>query len=121
VWRVALARLSHCCQPLARRTPAQTGWTGFLDIFLGHYGVEVEEEDIVLFVGIIPIAIDVLFKYWIFIGETHTSVGVGVHACLSMARSICGLTHCRRQIVATRRAPRIHRSEPHLARRRRDH
>jgi hypothetical protein len=45
------------------------GWTGFLDLFLGHYGIEVEEENILLFVGIIPIAIDVWFKYWIFIGE----------------------------------------------------
>jgi hypothetical protein len=47
------------------------GWTGFLDLFLGHYGIEVEEENILLFVGIIPIAIDVWFKYWIFIGEQN--------------------------------------------------
>jgi hypothetical protein len=45
---------------------SEEGWTGLIDITLGHYGIEVEEEDIVLFVGIIPIAIDVAFKYWIF-------------------------------------------------------
>jgi hypothetical protein len=54
------------------------GWTGFLDIFLGHYGIEVEEENIVLFVGVIPIAIDVLFKYWIFIGLNKISPGAVV-------------------------------------------
>lgn len=42
---------------------------------LGHYGIEVEEKDIVLFVGVIPIAIDVLFKYWIFIGLNRISPG----------------------------------------------
>jgi hypothetical protein len=57
---------------------SEEGWTGFLDLFLGHYGVEVEEEDIVLFVGIIPIAIDVLFKYWIFIGLNKISPGAVV-------------------------------------------
>jgi hypothetical protein len=34
----------------------------------------VEEENILLFVGIIPIAIDVWFKYWIFIGEGGTGL-----------------------------------------------
>eukprot|EP00775_Hariotina_reticulata_P008706 gene8706-8887_t len=57
---------------------SEEGWTGFLDLFLGHYGIEVEEEDIVLFVGIIPIAIDVLFKYWIFIGLNKISPGAVV-------------------------------------------
>jgi hypothetical protein len=56
----------------------ETGWTGFLDLFLGHYGIEVEEENIVLFVGIIPIAIDVWFKYWIFIGLNKISPGAVV-------------------------------------------
>lgn len=72
-----------CCRPLTYCYGADTcctytpllllscvaGWTGFLDLVLGHYGIEVEEENILLFVGIVPIAIDVLFKYWIFIGE----------------------------------------------------
>jgi hypothetical protein len=40
--------------------------------------VEVEEEDIVLFVGIIPIAIDVAFKYWIFVGLNKISPGAVV-------------------------------------------
>jgi hypothetical protein len=41
---------------------SEEGWTGLIDVVLGHYGIEVEEKDIVLFVGIIPIAIDVFFK-----------------------------------------------------------
>eukprot|EP00879_Flechtneria_rotunda_P020537 GHRR01021609.1.p1 GENE.GHRR01021609.1~~GHRR01021609.1.p1 ORF type:complete len:124 (+),score=30.77 GHRR01021609.1:225-596(+) len=57
---------------------SEEGWTGFLDLVLGHYGIEVEEENIVLFVGIIPIAIDVWFKYWIFIGLNKISPGAVV-------------------------------------------
>ncbi len=41
---------------------SEEGWTALIDITLGHYGIEVEEKDIILFVGIIPIAIDVAFK-----------------------------------------------------------
>ncbi len=57
---------------------SEEGWTSLIDIVLGHYGIEVEEKDIVLFVGIIPIAIDVAFKYWIF------KVGAG-----GMAGRVC--------------------------------
>ncbi|WIA38714.1 hypothetical protein OEZ86_002014 [Tetradesmus obliquus] len=57
---------------------SEEGWTGFLDLFLGHYGIEVEEENILLFVGIVPIAIDVWFKYWIFIGLNKISPGAVV-------------------------------------------
>jgi hypothetical protein len=70
--------------PLPRPPPqmlgyhSEEGWTGLIDIVLGHYGIEVEEKDIVLFVGIIPIAIDVMFKYWIFIGLNKISPGAVV-------------------------------------------
>jgi len=57
---------------------SEEGWTGLIDVVLGHYGIEVEEKDIVLFVGIIPIAIDVIFKYWIFIGLNKISPGAVV-------------------------------------------
>jgi hypothetical protein len=70
--------LTAACLPVALLCCASTGWTGFLDLFLGHYGIEVEEENIVLFVGIIPIAIDVWFKYWIFIGLNKISPGAVV-------------------------------------------
>lgn len=52
-------------------------------MLLGHYGIEVEEKDIVLFVGIIPIAIDVAFKYWIFKG------GLGAAVLDLCAGSLC--------------------------------
>jgi hypothetical protein len=45
----------------------------------------VEEEDIVLFVGIIPIAIDVLFKYWIFIGGCKVQQGPSLRLMESVA------------------------------------
>jgi hypothetical protein len=33
---------------------SEEGWTGLIDVIMGHYGIELEEKDIVLFVGIIP-------------------------------------------------------------------
>ncbi|KIY95084.1 Proton extrusion protein pcxA [Monoraphidium neglectum] len=43
---------------------SEEGWTGLIDVVLAHYGIEAEEKAVVLFVGVIPIALDVLFKYW---------------------------------------------------------
>lgn len=57
---------------------SEEGWTGLIDLVLGHYGIEVEEQNIVVFIGLIPIAIDVLFKYWIFIGLNKISPGAVV-------------------------------------------
>ena len=57
---------------------SEEGWTGFIDLVLGHYGVEAEKEGVVVFVGIIPVVLDVLFKYWIFIGLNKISPGAVV-------------------------------------------
>ena len=32
---------------------SEEGWTGFLELVLGHYGVEAEEEGVVIFVGVV--------------------------------------------------------------------
>ena len=45
---------------------------------LGHYGLEAEGWSVVLFVGVVPIAIDVTFKYWIFKGLNKISPGAVV-------------------------------------------
>jgi hypothetical protein len=45
---------------------------------VGHYGFEAEEEALVIFVGVIPVVIDVFFKYWIFIGLNRISPGAVV-------------------------------------------
>ena len=57
---------------------SEEGWTALIDIVLGHYGIEAAEKAVVLFVGIIPIAIDVAFKYWIFKGLNRISPGAVV-------------------------------------------
>lgn len=45
---------------------------------LGHYGFEADEEGVVIFVGTVPVIIDVFFKYWIFIGLNKISPGAVV-------------------------------------------
>ncbi|GAX83742.1 hypothetical protein CEUSTIGMA_g11167.t1 [Chlamydomonas eustigma] len=57
---------------------SEEGWTGLLELVLGHYGVEAEEEGVVIFVGVVPVVIDVFFKYWIFIGLNKISPGAVV-------------------------------------------
>ncbi len=54
---------------------AEEGWTGLIELVVGHYGFEAEEEGLVIFVGIVPVVIDVFFKYWIFIGLNRISPG----------------------------------------------
>ncbi|EFJ52816.1 hypothetical protein VOLCADRAFT_86170 [Volvox carteri f. nagariensis] len=57
---------------------SEEGWHGLIELVLGHYGVEPSEEGVVIFVGIVPVVIDVLFKYWIFIGLNRISPGAVV-------------------------------------------
>lgn len=57
---------------------SEEGWTGLFELILGHYGVEAEEEGVVIFVGTVPVIIDVFFKYWIFVGLNKISPGAVV-------------------------------------------
>lgn len=66
---------SSCILTLYPRRPP---FLGAIDLILGHYGLEVEEEGIIIFVGTIPILVDVMFKYWIFTGLNKISPGAVV-------------------------------------------
>ncbi|GLC76297.1 hypothetical protein PLESTF_001763800 [Pleodorina starrii] len=57
---------------------SEEGWHGLIELVLGHYGVEPSEEGVVIFVGVVPVVIDVMFKYWIFIGLNRISPGAVV-------------------------------------------
>jgi len=57
---------------------SEEGWTGLIELVCGHYGFEAEEEAVVIFVGVVPVVIDVFFKYWIFIGLNRISPGAVV-------------------------------------------
>lgn len=41
---------------------SEEGWTGIIELTLGHYGFEADEAFVVIFVGVVPVVIDVLFK-----------------------------------------------------------
>ncbi|KAL4852856.1 Chloroplast envelope membrane protein [Chlorella vulgaris] len=47
---------------------SEEGWTAFLRLFSGHYGLEAESESLKVFVAVVPVFFDTLFKVWIFIG-----------------------------------------------------
>ena len=57
---------------------SEEGWHGLIELVLGHYGIEPSEEGVVIFVGTVPVIIDVFFKYWIFIGLNRISPGAVV-------------------------------------------
>ena len=57
---------------------SEEGWHGLIELVAGHYGIEPSEEGVVIFVGVVPVIIDVLFKYWIFIGLNRISPGAVV-------------------------------------------
>jgi len=42
------------------------GWQTALKVLGGHYGVRDQEEAIAIFVALVPVSIDVLFKFWVF-------------------------------------------------------
>lgn len=56
---------------------------------VGHYGFEADEEGVVIFVGVVPVVIDVFFKYWIFIGLNKISPGAVVTIKQASVR-VCG-------------------------------
>lgn len=57
---------------------SEEGWHGIIELVLGHYGLEPSEEGVVIFVGVVPVIVDVFFKYWIFIGLNRISPGAVV-------------------------------------------
>eukprot|EP01026_Neomeris_dumetosa_P051236 TRINITY_DN45057_c0_g1_i10.p1 TRINITY_DN45057_c0_g1~~TRINITY_DN45057_c0_g1_i10.p1 ORF type:complete len:395 (-),score=44.47 TRINITY_DN45057_c0_g1_i10:860-2044(-) len=57
---------------------SEEGWTAAINLFTEHYGKEVEEESIVVFVAIVPVVLDTFFKLWIFRGLTKISPSAAV-------------------------------------------
>lgn len=47
---------------------SEEGWTSALHLVSGHYGLAAQDEGIKLFVAAVPVLMDTIFKYWIFVG-----------------------------------------------------
>ncbi|KAJ7535015.1 hypothetical protein O6H91_12G014700 [Diphasiastrum complanatum] len=45
---------------------SESGWETVIEIFLEHYGFEVDQASIYVFVAIVPVTIDACFKLWVF-------------------------------------------------------
>eukprot|EP01025_Chloroclados_australasicus_P055420 TRINITY_DN6706_c0_g3_i2.p1 TRINITY_DN6706_c0_g3~~TRINITY_DN6706_c0_g3_i2.p1 ORF type:complete len:407 (-),score=51.85 TRINITY_DN6706_c0_g3_i2:879-2099(-) len=57
---------------------SEEGWTAAINLVSEHYGQEIEEEQIIIFVGIVPVVLDTFFKLWIFKGLTKISPSAAV-------------------------------------------
>ena len=47
---------------------SEEGWTAALSLFSFHYGLHAQKDGLHLFVATVPVILDSLFKYWIFVG-----------------------------------------------------
>jgi hypothetical protein len=47
------------------RYHSEVGWETVSEIVLEHYGIEVSQAAIYIFVAIVPVTIDACFKLWV--------------------------------------------------------
>lgn len=64
----AKAFLIICSTDILLGYHSEEGWTAAIRLILAHYGTEVEEDASHIFVAIVPVVLDSIFKYWIFVG-----------------------------------------------------
>ncbi|CAK0741175.1 hypothetical protein CVIRNUC_001305 [Coccomyxa viridis] len=57
---------------------SEEGWTAAIHLLTGHYGLEVEEAPIYIFVAIVPVTMDAYFKLWIFRGLNRKNPAAAV-------------------------------------------
>ncbi|CAL5223632.1 g6176 [Coccomyxa viridis] len=57
---------------------SEEGWTAAIHLLTGHYGIEVEEAPIYIFVAIVPVTMDAYFKLWIFRGLNRKNPAAAV-------------------------------------------
>ncbi|BDA48808.1 Proton extrusion protein PcxA [Coccomyxa sp. Obi] len=57
---------------------SEEGWTAAIHLLTGHYGLEVEEAPIYVFVAIVPVTMDAFFKLWIFQGLNRSNPAAAV-------------------------------------------
>eukprot|EP00884_Botryococcus_braunii_P015404 jgi/Botrbrau1/2547/Bobra.0079s0034.1 len=57
---------------------SEEGWTALIHLVTKHYGYEVEEAPIYVFVGIVPVVMDAFFKLWIFKGLNRQNPAAAV-------------------------------------------
>jgi hypothetical protein len=46
---------------------SEEGWTAALSLLSHHYGLHAQTDGLHLFVATVPVLLDSLFKYWIFV------------------------------------------------------
>ncbi|KAK9808357.1 hypothetical protein WJX73_005703 [Symbiochloris irregularis] len=57
---------------------SEEGWTAAIRMLTRHYGYDVDNGPIFVFVAIVPVTLDAMFKYWIFKGLNRQSPAAAV-------------------------------------------
>lgn len=57
---------------------SEEGWTAALHLLSYHYGWHAPQENLQIFVATVPVLLDSLFKYWIFVGLNKQSPAAAV-------------------------------------------
>ncbi|CAO2168425.1 unnamed protein product [Urochloa humidicola] len=56
---------------------SESGWHTLVEVFLEHYGLEDEEAAVTFFVWLVPVALDVFIKFWVYKYLPRLSPSVG--------------------------------------------
>ncbi|CAL4914136.1 unnamed protein product [Urochloa decumbens] len=56
---------------------SESGWHTLVEVFLEHYGLEAEEAAVTFFVCLVPVALDVFIKFWVYKYLPRLSPSVG--------------------------------------------
>ncbi|KAL6875794.1 hypothetical protein ACP4OV_013307 [Aristida adscensionis] len=56
---------------------SESGWHTMVEVILEHYGLEADEAAVTFFVCLVPVALDVLIKFWVYKYLPRLSPSVG--------------------------------------------
>lgn len=73
LWHIKL----HAC-----RYHSESGWQTLLEIFVEHYGLEVDQSAITIFVCLIPVIIDACVKLWVCFLQLYGGFCFQQQSCL---------------------------------------
>ncbi|KAI4353001.1 hypothetical protein L6164_007200 [Bauhinia variegata] len=63
-------------QLIDARYHSESGWQTLLEIVVEHYGLEVDQSAITIFICLVPVIIDACVKLWLFKFLPRLSPGV---------------------------------------------
>lgn len=58
--------LDVICEIIYFRYHSELGWEALIEVIVEHYGLEVDQSAITIFICLIPVVIDACVKLWVW-------------------------------------------------------